>query len=240
MDIIFLFKTLSQSLSIYLTIPFLHNFLLLPCSIFAPCGGFDAPLRGETLRAVAKQLYTVKNSPLLWLPVCVRHVGNVLFLPVLFVCAYVPEAFALSTSLSFPLFSLLSFSTLRTNKDTAAEVQLCACTVVLPAPPLLSVSLCLTRSSVHKVAVHLSARREGLIERQGRGHQGAGSSWKQPEGGTWCICFAVSFVPLAVSDVPVSLTHTTSFFFSFRLLVFLCTEQPFSKVTKHEGLRIIL
>ena len=77
------------------------------------------------------------------------------------------------------LFSLLFFALYSTN-DTAAEVQLCAQWFALfcLAPPLLSVSLCLTRSSVHKVAVHLSARREGSYRQAGertpkvQGHRG--------------------------------------------------------------------
>ena len=67
------------------------------------------------------------------------------------------------------IFCSLLFFVLYSTNDTAAEVQLCAQWFALfcLAPPLLSVSLCLTRSSVHKVAVHLSARREGSYRQAG-------------------------------------------------------------------------
>ena len=67
------------------------------------------------------------------------------------------------------IFCAFLFFALYSTNDTAAEVQLCAQWFALfcLAPPLLSVSLCLTRSSVHKVAVHLSVRREGSYRQAG-------------------------------------------------------------------------
>ena len=102
--------------------------------------------------------------------VCARQVGKKGFLPLLL---RFPSIFCFLFSI---FFSLLSFSTLLTttrwlrccvHSDSGLRCSACpAFAVCVPLPH---------RSSVHKVAVHLSARREGLIERQGRGHQGAGS-----------------------------------------------------------------
>ena len=118
---------------------------------------------------------------------------------------------------SIILYSLLFFALYSTN-DTAAEVQLCAqwFALLCLAPPLLSVSLCLTRSSVHKVAVHLSARREGSYRQTGertpnvQGHRGG-----KPNR-LWC--------PF------VSVINTTFLFLLLfsRRLVLLCTEEHFS------------
>ena len=81
----------------------------------------------------------------------------------------------------FPfLFSFICSRSPHYVQTTTQQLR-CSCVHSGSACPAFAVcvSLCLTRSSVHKVAVHLSARRQGLIERQGRGHQGAGSSWRQ-------------------------------------------------------------
>ena len=134
------------------------------------------------MRSAIAILYTTKDlHPLLWLSWCVlgrwasRFSSSLVALSLGgYVCVAVilslfPFTFRFISQVFLFFFCSLLFFALYSTNDTAAEVQLCAQWFALfcLAPPLLSVSLCLTRSSVHKVAVHLSARREGSYRQAG-------------------------------------------------------------------------
>ena len=101
------------------------------------------PLRGEAVCSAIATQYTIKTCPLLWLPVCARQVGkHVLFLSC---CAFSIFCF-------FLLFSFICSRSPHYVQTTTRQLR-CSCVhsgSACPAFPVC-VSLCLTRSSVHKV-----------------------------------------------------------------------------------------
>ena len=117
----------------------------------------------------------------------------------------------------FLFFYLLSFYSLTTR-------QLCAQWFALfcLAPPLLSVSLCLTRSSVHKVAVHLSARREGSYRQAGERTPRCRVIVEASQTGCGALSFLLSIPLLSLFFFPASCAfmHRATLFHSI-----LCSAQ---------------